>query len=105
MNEEQRRRYVMTERFAKDTLLSLATLDGGRPSVRTVDAVYEDGSFYAITYALSGKMKQIEAEIRSRGQRRVVYGAGRWGKPRLALRRSKRSAARDTEGRLCRLVR
>lgn len=65
MNEEQRRGYaVMTERFAKDLLVALATLDGGRPAVRTIDAVYQDGSFYAITYALSGKMKQIAADPR-----------------------------------------
>ena len=65
MNEEQLRGYaVMTERFARDSLMALATLDGGRPAVRTIDAVYQDGSFYAITYALSGKMKQIEADPR-----------------------------------------
>ena len=30
--------------------------------MRIVDAVYKDGSFYAITYALSGKMKQIQSK-------------------------------------------
>ena len=50
---------VMNERFGKDSLIALATLDGERPSVRTVDALYEDGAFYVITHALSGKMKQI----------------------------------------------
>ena len=29
---------VMNERFGKDSLIALATLDGTRPSVRTVDA-------------------------------------------------------------------
>lgn len=52
---------VMKERFGKDSLIALATLDGTRPSVRTVDALYVDGAFYVITHALSGKMKQIAA--------------------------------------------
>lgn len=51
---------IMNERFGRDREISLATLDGGSPAVRVVDAVYRDGSFYAITYALSSKMKQIE---------------------------------------------
>lgn len=50
---------VMNERFGKDSLIALATLDGTRPSVRTVDALYVDGAFYVITHALSGKMQQI----------------------------------------------
>ena len=53
---------LMNERFGKDSLISIATVDGGRPYVRTVDGYYEDGAFYAVTYALSKKMKQIEAE-------------------------------------------
>jgi hypothetical protein len=51
---------ILTERFGHDTLLSLATLYEGHPDVRIVDGYYEDGSFYAVTYALSNKMKQIE---------------------------------------------
>ena len=54
---------VMNERFGKDSLIALATLDGTRPSVRTVDAFYEDGAFYVIAHALSGKMKQIAADL------------------------------------------
>lgn len=50
---------ILEKRFGKDTLLSVATVEGDRPSVRIVDAVYENGSFYTITYLLSGKMKQI----------------------------------------------
>ena len=50
---------ILDERFGRDTLLSLATMDGGRPAVRIVNSYYEDGSFYTITHALSGKMKQI----------------------------------------------
>lgn len=52
---------VMIERFGHDTLISLATLDGNIPAVRIVNSYYENGSFYTITYALSNKMKQIEA--------------------------------------------
>jgi general stress protein 26 len=51
---------LMTERFGHDTLLSVATMDGDRPSVRIVDAYFENGAFYIVTYALSEKMKQIE---------------------------------------------
>ena len=50
---------ILTERFGKDSLIALATMDHGIPSVRTVDAVYIDGAFYVVTYGLSGKMQQI----------------------------------------------
>lgn len=50
---------ILKERFGHDTLLSLATVDGSQPFVRTVNAYYENGAFYVITYALSNKMKQI----------------------------------------------
>ncbi len=50
---------ILSERFSKDTLLSLATIDGNRPTVRIVDAYFEDGSFYTIVDAKSNKMKQI----------------------------------------------
>ena len=52
---------IMNERFGKDTPISIATLDGKRPSVRTVSGYYEDGAFYVVTYTLSSKMKQIKA--------------------------------------------
>ena len=52
---------LMNERFGKDSLISIATKDGNRVSVRMVDGYYEDGAFYVVTYTLSGKMKQIEA--------------------------------------------
>lgn len=50
---------ILTGRFGKDSLIALATMDNGIPSVRTVDAVYIDGAFYVVTYGLSGKMQQI----------------------------------------------
>ena len=51
---------IMNERFGKDNIIALATVDGDMPAVRNVDAYYEDGAFYIITYALSAKMKQLE---------------------------------------------
>lgn len=57
MNAKQ----ILTERFGRDTLISLATCVDNIPSVRTVNAWYRDGYFYVITYALSNKMKQIAA--------------------------------------------
>ena len=50
---------IMNERFGKDSMISIATVDGTHPNVRTVDGYYEDGAFYVVTYALSNKMKQI----------------------------------------------
>ena len=52
-------RQIMTERFGRDSLIALATLDRTHPVVRTVNSYYEDGCFYTITYALSGKIQQI----------------------------------------------
>lgn len=43
---------MMVERFGHDSLISVATVENGIPSVRTVDGFYEKGSFYVITYAL-----------------------------------------------------
>lgn len=50
----------------KDGLISLSTIaqepgahGQSRPAARIVDAYYEDGAFYTVTYATSGKMQQI----------------------------------------------
>ncbi len=51
---------IMIERFGKDTVIALATVENEIPFVRSVNAYYEDGAFYIITNALSNKMKQIE---------------------------------------------
>lgn len=51
---------IMYERFGKDNVISLATSADNMPYVRYVNAYYEEGAFYVITYALSNKMKQIE---------------------------------------------
>jgi len=50
---------IMTERFGKDNVIALATAENNVPYVRNVNAYYENGAFYIITYALSNKMKQI----------------------------------------------
>lgn len=51
----------------KDNMISLATIamelnaDGKpRPYARDVDAYYEDGVFYIVTYAKTTKMQQVE---------------------------------------------
>lgn len=62
---------LLLERFGKDSLIALATSVDNIPYVRTVDAFYENGAFYVLTYALSGKMKQIEKNP-------VVAVSGEW---------------------------
>ncbi len=62
---------IMTERFGKDTIIALATTENETPYVRYVNAYYENGAFYIITYALSNKMKHIKDNP-------VVAIAGEW---------------------------
>jgi len=62
---------ILLERFGKDSILALATTAGTMPYVRNVDAYYDNGAFYVLTYALSGKMKQL-------GENPVVALAGGW---------------------------
>ncbi|MBD5500004.1 MAG: pyridoxamine 5'-phosphate oxidase family protein [Lachnospiraceae bacterium] len=62
---------IMIERFGKDTVIALATVENEVPYVRYVDAYYENGAFYIITYALSNKMKHI-------GNDPTVAIAGEW---------------------------
>lgn len=50
---------ILKMRFGCDCEISLATVNGGRPAVRIVNAYYENGAFYVITHALSNKMRQI----------------------------------------------
>ena len=50
---------VLDDRFGCDNLIALATVENGIPSVRAVNSYYEDGSFYVITHASSGKMRAI----------------------------------------------
>ena len=51
---------ILMERFGRDCLISLATVEDGMPYVRGVNAFYQDGSFYVLTHALSNKVRQIE---------------------------------------------
>lgn len=50
---------ILEERFGKDSIIALATADNNIPYVRNVNAFYENGSFYVLTYGLSEKMKQL----------------------------------------------
>ena len=58
--EEQLEELANYERFGKDSIIGLATTVDNVPYVRNVDAYYENGAFYVLTYGLSNKMKQIE---------------------------------------------
>ena len=51
---------LMEKRFGHDNLIALATASGTMPQVRAVNAYYENGSFYIITQARSGKMVQLK---------------------------------------------
>lgn len=68
MNKYEEGLALLGEKFGnnKDNTISLATIarepdSGGnpRPVVRDVDAYYEEGAFYVVTYAKSNKMQQI----------------------------------------------
>ena len=50
---------IMSERFGGDSLIALATAADNIPWVRVVNATYQDGYFYIITYDRSQKMEQI----------------------------------------------
>jgi len=78
MNNYDAASRIMDERFGHDMLISVATIDGSRPSVRTVDAYYADGAFYSVTYALSGKMRQIgvNPEVAVCGEWFTAHGVG-----------------------------
>ena len=51
---------ILKERFRTGQLIALATSVDNKPYVRAVNAYYEDGIFYVMTNASSGKMKQID---------------------------------------------
>ncbi len=62
---------ILIERFGKDNIIALATTIGNTPYVRNINAFYSEGAFYVLTYGLSNKMKQIEANP-------IVALAGDW---------------------------
>lgn len=68
---------ILKERFKTGQLIALATSAGNKPYVRAVNAYYEDGAFYVMTDASSGKMKQMEEnpEVAICGQ--LLNGRGR----------------------------
>ena len=55
----------MTAHYGCDQLVSLATVEGDAPWVRTVNAYYENGAFYIITHINSNKMRQISVNPRA----------------------------------------
>jgi uncharacterized pyridoxamine 5'-phosphate oxidase family protein len=68
MNEYEEGLKLLEEKFGngKDNAISLATIAQGanadgkaRPVVRTVDAYYENNTFYVTTYGKSNKIQQI----------------------------------------------
>lgn len=67
MNKYDEAMKLLDEKLGhKDGLISLSTIalsasaDGkSRPAARLVDAFYEDGAFYTVTYATSNKMLEI----------------------------------------------
>lgn len=62
---------ILLERHGMDQVIALATTEAGVPYVRSVNAFYEDGAFYVLTYGLSNKMRQI-------AQNPTVAIAGDW---------------------------
>lgn len=70
---------ILKERFGKDSMIALATCEKEVPHVRTVNAYYEDGAFYIITYGLSNKIKQIEqnANVAISGDWFTTHGKAR----------------------------
>lgn len=62
---------LLVQRFGHDCIVALATTEEGHPYVRQVDAYYEDGAFYIVTYSGSNKVRQI-------GQQPLVALAGEW---------------------------
>ncbi len=57
---------VLVEQFGKDSIIALATAVDGIPSVRGVDAFYEDGALYVLTHGLpnSGRFRFVGLLLR-----------------------------------------
>ena len=78
---------IMEERFGRDTVIALATVEEDVPCVRYVNAFYEHGAFYIITYGLSNKMRQLEKNPQAAiaGDWFTAHGLGSdlgyWGEP------------------------
>lgn len=78
MSKYERAMEILQHRFGKDMLISVATVSGGKPHVRTVDAYYENGAFYVVTYTLSTKMHHIAAnnDVAVCGEWFTAHGVG-----------------------------
>jgi len=89
MNKYEEGLKLLDEKFgnSKDNVISLSTIalkpsaDGKpRPIIREVDAYYEDGTFYVVTYGKSNKMEQIaqnsEVAVAVSGQWFTAVGTG-----------------------------
>lgn len=70
---------ILQDRFGQDCMIALATVEGTTPSVRGVNAFYDEGSFYILTYAISDKMRQIEKnpQVAISGEWFTAHGLGR----------------------------
>ena len=77
-NFPQEAQKIMNDRFQKDSVLALATVDGQIPAVRSVNGYYEQGAFYVITHALSNKMQQIakNPNVAVSGEWFTAHGTG-----------------------------
>ena len=73
---------ILRERFGRDSVVALATTEGGLPDVRCVNAYYENDAFYVVTYARSNRAA-------SRACRGLVHRARRSGGHRLLRQRRK----------------
>jgi len=51
---------ILSRRFSTGKLIALATSMDNKPYVRAVNAYYENGTFYVMSKASTGKMKQME---------------------------------------------
>ena len=78
MNKYEDADKILNERFGRDCLVSVATVEGSRPHVRVVNSYYEDGEFHVVTNALSNKMRQIAAhpEVAVCGMFFTAHGMG-----------------------------
>lgn len=78
MKHNETANVILEEPFGMASLTGLATVEDGIPSVRTVDVVYIDGTFYSVTCALSGKMRQIAKNpaVAISGDWFTAHGAG-----------------------------
>ena len=68
----------MIERFGKDTVIALATMKMEFLMCEMLNAYYENGAFYIITYALSNKIKHIEnnSTVAIAGEWFTAHGTG-----------------------------